>query len=65
MLKMGMQFPQFKTEFTSLTVKDSLRLFFDISVVSFSMFVFNDPVNFCSICHERTSKRDRLGVMSV
>lgn len=47
-------FPNLKQ--TALAVKDSSRLFFDISIVSSSIFVFNDPLNFCGTCHERTSK---------
>lgn len=39
-------FPNLKQ--AALAVKGSLRLFFDISVVSFFKFVFNDPLNFLS-----------------
>lgn len=53
MLEIDAQFPQFETGLLWRTLRD---FFFNISLVSFSMFVFNDLLNFCSTCHERTSK---------
>lgn len=52
---LSLQFSQFETDCTCKW-RILRNFFFYIAVVSLLMFVFDDPLNFWSTCHERTSK---------